>query len=356
MNRHFPASAFAALCLLITAEVSAHAIGVSRGTYQATDHGVSADLVFAQQEIAASLPEIDSDHDGRIATQELDAHQALFAQWLQKGLRLRAATLDCTSMVDDAQLTSNDGLQVKVHYDCNGAVAPYRFEFELLDQLGPGHRHIATLHRASGDLTHVLYASASMLVLEAGSTASTSTLSAGWPLVKLGIEHIATGYDHLVFLFGLMLVAAGLRNLIYVITAFTLGHSITLAIATLGLWMPSPAWIEPLIALSIVYVGIENYVVRDTSRRWPLTLAFGLIHGFGFAGVLREIDLPQNDLPLALLSFNAGVELGQLVILLLVLPIVTALRKRAWFARGGVLLLNAGIALAGALWFLERIL
>lgn len=205
MNRKLLASVFAALCLLSAADVSAHAIGVSRGVYQAADHGVGVDLVFAQQEIAASLPGIDSDQDGRISADELASHQSLFAQWLRKGLRLRAATLDCTSEVGNAQLTDSDGLQVAIQFDCNGESAPYRLEFELLDQLSPGHRHIATLRQRAADSTQVLYASAPVLTLASGSTADASTVSAGWPLVKLGIEHIATGYDHLVFLFGLIL-------------------------------------------------------------------------------------------------------------------------------------------------------
>src|SRR5260221_8258414 len=146
----------------------------------------------------------------------------------------------------------------------------------------------------------------------------------------LGIEHILAGFTHVMFLFGVALVAGRLRTLLLAITAFTLAHSVTLGLATLGHWAPSPSLVEPAIALSIVYVGVENWFVRDASRRWMLTFPFGLIHGFGFAGALREIALPTAQVPLALVSFNLGVEAGQLMVLALVLPILFWLRHLPW--------------------------
>ena len=134
-------------------------------------------------------------------------------------------------------------------------------------------------------------------------------------MLKLGVEHILTGADHLVFLLGLILVGGSLRSLVGVVTAFTLAHSITLALAALSIFAPSPRLVEPAIALSIAYVGVENLFVNDASKRWRITFPFGLIHGFGFAGALREIALPRAQLPIALVSFNLGVELGQLGVL-----------------------------------------
>src|SRR5262249_14425463 len=119
-------------------------------------------------------------------------------------------------------------------------------------------------------------------------------------LFWMGIEHILTGYDHLLFLFGLVLVGGRLRSLALAISAFTVALSLTLALAALGIWAPSPRFVEPAIALSIAYVGVENYFVRDASKRWRITMPFGLIHGFGFAGALREVGLSRAEVPGAL--------------------------------------------------------
>jgi hydrogenase/urease accessory protein HupE len=176
-----------------------------------------------------------------------------------------------------------------------------------------------------------------------------------WPLFSLGVEHILTGYDHLLFLFGLILVGGTVRSLLFVISAFTLAHSITLGLATLNVWVPNPMLIEPAIALSVAYVGIENWFIADASRRWLITFPFGLIHGFGFAGALREISLPAGQIPIALAAFNIGVEAGQLAVLAIVLPIVLWLRQQHWFANWGVKGLSAGIAFAGLCWFISRV-
>ena len=174
-------------------------------------------------------------------------------------------------------------------------------------------------------------------------------------MVKLGVEHILTGYDHLVFLLGLILVGGSLRSLVGVVSAFTIAHSITLALAATGVLAPSPRFIEPLIALSIAYVGVENLFVKDASRRWRITFPFGLIHGFGFAGALREIGLPAGQVPVALVSFNLGVELGQLGVLALALPMVLAARRAPQFGDRGVKVVSSTIALAGVVLFVVRI-
>jgi hydrogenase/urease accessory protein HupE len=183
----------------------------------------------------------------------------------------------------------------------------------------------------------------------AGSAAS------AWGFFKLGIEHILTGYDHLVFLFGLVLLRARLRELVGVVTAFTLAHSLTLAVAALGLFVPSPRLVEPAIALSIAYVGVENLLVKDGKHRWRVAFPFGLLHGFGFAGTLREIHLPRAAIPGALVAFNVGVEAGQLFAMALVVPLVMLVRDQAWFEPRGVRVLSAAVALAGCVWFVLRV-
>jgi hypothetical protein len=140
-----------------------------------------------------------------------------------------------------------------------------------------------------------------------------------------------------------------------VVTAFTLAHSVTLGLAALGVWAPSPRLVEPAIALSVAYVGAENFFVTSVEGRWRITLPFGLVHGFGFAGALREIGLPRAEVPGALVLFNLGVEAGQLAVLAVLLPLLYGLRRSSWFRRRGVKVLSAGVLAVGLFWFGVRV-
>jgi hydrogenase/urease accessory protein HupE len=175
--------------------------------------------------------------------------------------------------------------------------------------------------------------------------------------VPAGIHHILIGPDHLLFLVGLLLLGGTLRQLALVVTAFTVAHSITLSLAALNLVSPPASLIEPAIALSIVYVGADNLLVRDgrDMRAW-IAFAFGFIHGFGFANVLREMDLPSRALGWSLFSFNFGVELGQLLVVLLVATAFAALRARSE-AAGRWLLVTGSVVVvaAGTFWFVQRV-
>mgnify|MGYP001546897495 CR=1 FL=1 len=177
---------------------------------------------------------------------------------------------------------------------------------------------------------------------------------------RLGLAHIWTGYDHLLFLLGLLIVCRRFAAIAAIITCFTLAHSLTLALATLGLVEVSSRLTEPAIAATIVFVGVENLLRRgaEPHGRWAVTFAFGLLHGFGFASVLRDLGLgtPGRSLALPLFAFNLGVETGQIGIAALVLPVIWRLRRNAAFVRRGIPLLSGAIALAGLYWFVERIL
>ena len=176
--------------------------------------------------------------------------------------------------------------------------------------------------------------------------------------VPAGVHHILIGPDHLLFLVGLLLLGGSMKRLMLVVTAFTIAHSITLSLAALGMVIPPANAIEPAIALSIVYVGADNLLVsaggRDT-RAW-VAFAFGLIHGFGFANVLRAMDLPSRALGWTLFAFNVGVEIGQLVFVVLIASLVVWIRSRSEVA--GRRLVFAGsviVMLAGAFWFVQRV-
>jgi hydrogenase/urease accessory protein HupE len=175
--------------------------------------------------------------------------------------------------------------------------------------------------------------------------------------VPAGIHHILIGPDHLLFLVGLLLLGGSIRRLALVVTAFTLAHSITLTLAALNLVTPPPQIIEPAIALSIVYVGVDNLLVHDGRdvRTW-IAFAFGFIHGFGFANVLREMDLPPRALGWSLFSFNFGVEIGQLLVVTLVASAFALLRARSEAAgRRLVVVGSLVVVAAGTFWFIQRV-
>ena len=175
--------------------------------------------------------------------------------------------------------------------------------------------------------------------------------------VPQGVHHIMIGPDHVLFLIGLLLLGGSIRQLLVVVTAFTLAHSITLSAAVLNLFNPPPHLVEPAIALSIVCVGADNLLVGEgrDMRAW-IALGFGLIHGFGFASVLRAMELPTRDVAWSLLSFNVGVELGQLAIVVVAAWLLAALR--GWSEVAGQRLAVVGsvvVILAGTFWFVERV-
>jgi len=175
--------------------------------------------------------------------------------------------------------------------------------------------------------------------------------------IPSGIHHIMIGPDHILFLVGLLLLGGSWQQLVKIVTAFTIGHSLTLSLAALDLVNPPPRIIEPAIALSIVFVGADN-LVRGTGRdlRAWVALVFGLVHGFGFANVLREFGLPDEALGWSLFSFNFGVEIGQLAIVLVVASLLALIRRRS--EPLGLRVAYAGslvVIAAGGYWFVERV-
>jgi hydrogenase/urease accessory protein HupE len=185
-----------------------------------------------------------------------------------------------------------------------------------------------------------------------------------WAVVKTfvpaGIEHIIIGPDHVLFLIGLLLLGGSIRKLALIVTAFTIGHSVTLSLAALDIFAPPARIVEPAIALSIIFVGADNLLVRraDAPRDIRAFVAgvFGLVHGFGFASVLKEFGLPPSALGWSLFSFNLGVEIGQLGIVLIVASAFAAIRQRSPLL--GERLAVAGsviVILAGGYWFVERV-
>jgi len=222
----------------------------------------------------------------------------------------------------------------------------------------PNHQTFVNVYEGPGAPHQYIFGAASEPeTYYRGTTAG--ALAVMGVFIPSGVEHIMIGPDHIAFLVGLLLLGGGWRKLVAIVTAFTVGHSVTLSLAALNIVNP-PGWlIEPAIALSIVVVGVDNLLQRQEKgrdlRAW-VAGAFGLVHGFGFASVLREFGLPQEALGWSLFSFNVGVELGQLAIVLVVASALALTRRRwpktdKWVVIGG----SVAVTAAGAYWFVERV-
>lgn len=220
----------------------------------------------------------------------------------------------------------------------------------------PTHRTFINIHE-DGELVQqwLFDPSSEPRTHYAGTAAGVGAVLATF--VPSGVEHVWMGPDHLLFLVGLILLGGTLRRLALIVTAFTIGHSVTLALAVLDVVSPPAHVIEPLIALSIVVVGADN-LMRGQGRDWRPLFAglFGLIHGFGFAFVLKEFGLPQANLAWSLLGFNLGVELGQLA-LVVPLALVLAQMRSRWPVVANRIVIGGSLAviLAGAYWFVDRV-
>lgn len=373
--------ALAALALLLPSWARAHEVGLSRGDYVIQGATVSAEITFAQRDLAGLAPELDRDRNDSLTEQELTQGREAVLRAVVARVAIQGDGSACPGQLVSAKPVEGDGITVKATYTCSAPPGEVDFDLEILEDLPYGHRHIfragggPRLHEAilyRKRRTFEVLTSPAPLAPPTQPGAAPPSVSPAPPagsaqqggpaapagsleLFAMGVEHILLGLDHLVFLLGLVLVGGRWRAILLVVTAFTVAHSITLALAALDVWAPSPRVVEPAIALSIAYVGVENRYVKDAEGRWRITFPFGLVHGFGFAGALREIALPSAAVPKALLLFNLGVEAGQLAVLAVVLPLLAYARRREWLTPRGVRIASALVLLAGAGWFVERV-
>ncbi len=178
-----------------------------------------------------------------------------------------------------------------------------------------------------------------------------------WIFIKAGVNHIIPkGLDHILFVLGLFFSSLLFKSLLWQVTAFTLAHSITLAFAAFGIVDISPDIIEPIIAISIVWIALENCLFKQMTKWRPIVVfCFGLLHGLGFAAVLSVYGLPRGNLIPSLLAFNIGVEIGQLIILIVATILFWGIRKKSWYRYYVQVPVSIIIALVGLFWFIERI-
>jgi hypothetical protein len=350
------ALALLAVAAVVSLEGSAyaHMMGLSRSDLTPEGSAIHARIVIRADEAANAVSGLDGNGDGVLSDAELSrARPALQAAFVD-ALQIESDGSRCRGALEDVAPDPPDGLRLDVAYACSGPPPKLHVHFGFLERLASGHRHVATFHLPKGDVFVLAVLQQTDFDVDVGSPPSRGFVS----FVRAGVEHILWGADHLAFLLGLVLggrVARGrAAALVAVLTAFTVGHSVSLAIATLGGFAPGPRLVEPAVALSVAYVGAENVLVSVPRRRWLLTLPFGFVHGFALAGGLIPLGLPRGDLPAALLGFNLGVEAGQLVVLALLLPPLAWLAGRSVYPRAARVA-SGGIALAGIVWFVARV-
>lgn len=250
--------------------------------------------------------------------------------------------------------TNQDSALIVMRFDCSGATGKIYYDpTKLLATQGSKGKHLVTLlGENAGEAMR--YPQDPPLDL-AQPLETTGQLM--WKFFLAGIEHIVTGYDHLCFLFALILWATRVWPVVKIVTAFTISHSITLSLAALNIFALPSNITEALIAASIIFVAAENYFSRDVDNRWRNTFLFGFIHGFGFATALTEMGVPQGGVVPALAAFNIGVEAGQIAIVMAVMPLLFGIDKATGGKRSEKLVyaVSGLIALAGVYWLLQRI-
>jgi hydrogenase/urease accessory protein HupE len=331
----------------------AHAPKLSRGDWSLQADRAEARLTFHRGELRALVAETLAEPAAREAVLE---RVATSVQVLAGG-RL------CALVERSLQPVEEDGWELQLRWRCPSAEHRWTVRLPILAELSTGHTHLARVTTEGETVERIARASAPGFEI----AAHPSVLHAAGRFFRLGVEHIFTGWDHLAFLLALLLLGGKLRNLAAIVSSFTLAHSVTLALAALGVVVAPARLVEPAIAASVVAVAAENLwalrpggdratrIREAVGHRWRLTFVFGLVHGFGFAGALRELELPRAALAAGLVSFNLGVESGQLLLVAAAVPLLAALGRLRGFRAAGVPVLSLSIALLGLVWLGERL-
>lgn len=356
--------------LLLSFAAGAHTLSVSHlDIVPAGDgHGMRIELDLALRDLALSLP-LDANHDERVTWGELQAVRAPLHALVASGLAvdsdsgacaLRATGLGTRQYDDGAYAT------IVLRADCPSS-SGLQVRYRLLFDVDPQHRALVTFRHDGRVDTAIARADAPQVAIGTNRDGGNPFMQ----FLREGIHHILVGYDHLAFLLSLLLPAAlvrtagkwrpspGLRaslaQVLAIVTAFTVAHSITLSLAALGWVRPASRWVEAAIAASVLLAALNNIRPLVVRRLWLVSFGFGLVHGFGFAGALSELGLPTGARVLSLLGFNLGVEIGQLAVVALVLPILFLCRRQAWYARVAMPLLSLAIAALSGWWLYVRL-
>jgi len=352
--------ALAGLLFCYSLVVQAHPPGLSSVDITLSESSILVKATFALQDLEAFTP-MDTDLDAEVSEAERLAARPVIGRLLtekllisldQQGLQPQNEVAVSFDDQNNAhvqwQLAAQAGQQLTVHSD-------------LLAMLAEGHQQYLKVRRLGAEALaeKLLSRQQAELTLAVGANVVSHPAASGFSeFFTLGVEHILTGYDHLLFLLALLAVTHRFLPALKIITFFTIAHSITLACAGLKLISLPSSFVEPFIAATIVYVGVENLWRGEhpKGRHW-LTFAFGLVHGFGFAGVLQELDIASSagGILLPLLSFNLGIETGQILVASIVVPLIWWLNNQAAVAPVFLKTCSILVSLMGVFWFIERI-
>jgi hydrogenase/urease accessory protein HupE len=353
------------------ATVQAHDPGLSTARVQVRENTIELSTSLAPADVQALLP--GSQHASRKewTADDFESAKTQLAVLAPALWEFSAGDKIFTGPQVNVEFAAGDSVTFHLVFSHSiGGSDPLVFRSLKLGELPSGHRQYITVSSPRGLVAERLLSAKTPSVAVQLST-FTNTVPDSDPkagavppsaidFVKLGVKHIWEGYDHLLFLCGLLIVCRTFRSSVGIITSFTLAHSLTLALATLSVVNLPSRLAEPMIAVSILFVGVENLVYRgaEPKGRWVLTFGFGLVHGFGFASVLRDLGIGADGrgVGMPLLTFNLGVELGQVVVAAISLPLLWRLRKTQIFFQRAVPVVSMVVALAGLFWLLKRTL
>jgi hypothetical protein len=328
----------------------------------------SIELAIRDGELAVGL---DHDGNGQVTWGEVKSSEAALQNYVRGHLRLAAGeSSQCQISFGPVEVNDRvDGnyLWLPLRGECATEVKRLFIEYRLLDVEDPSHRGLLALTANGSAQTGVLGGTARARQFELNDP---STWSAFFEYLRAGIWHIWSGIDHLLFLLSLLLPAVLMRrqdrwdavpiaapafvNIVKVVTAFTLAHSITLSLAAFDVVRLPSRLTESVIAASIIIAALNNVFPRITAGPWRIAFAFGLLHGFGFASVLAEMGLPKGARLASLVAFNLGVEAGQLAVVLTIMPLAYLLRATDFYRRGVMPWGSAAIACLALFWLVER--
>lgn len=353
------ARAACALLLCVHALAWGHATQLSSSRMLLAEHGAAVELELNARDLDVALRSALLARDGTISEHRLAAARPAIEAYALEHTRLSVAP-DAHCRGEPAGVRAKgDHVLVDLRWSCPPIDGTLTYTVTLFHEIDAASRHMVT---ASGAVKMVGLLGVSNPALQL-ATARSNVWRVMWHYLLAGIEHIAIGYDHIAFLIAVIVWGRRPWPLVKVVTAFTIAHSITLSLAVLDIVRLPSLLVETLIALSIVYVAAENFFVRDMRHRAWITFGFGLIHGFGFASVLRDYGLPQDALVPALAAFNVGVEVGQVAIVGVSLAVFMLLERSMRDVkalqpamRAMPLLLSGVILLLGLYWTIERVL
>lgn len=313
---------------------------------------------------------LDADGNGELTWDEVRIKHDEISAYAMSRLRLSGNGGACALTVGEHLIDAHtDGAYAVLRFRaiCSGPVEQLTVEYRLLFDLDSQHRGLLKLERETITSSAIFGPENSV---QSFSAARPEQFGRWLDFIRSGIWHIWIGFDHILFLLSLLIPAVLVRSgrkwvpatgfkvalvdVLKIVTAFTLAHSITFTLAALQVVSLPSRWVESAIAASVVLAALNNVMPVPIRRRWVAALVFGLIHGFGFASVLSDLGLQDGALVIGMIGFNVGVELGQLAIVAIFLPVAFALRG-SWFYRRGVMIGGSGlIAVIASLWFAER--